>query len=549
MTATINVKRVVAVIRDSYQSLTPEVLLALGLTSVPIVLLVTFIFIYNQNLLAIDSFRLFELVRLATEGRPFVAELFAPHSYHITVPTGILFVILTRYFHLNVTLGLYVNFLFALAGFVLLLLLAKRRDILRAAPLLSVLYFSVTQDVNWLNTYIGHWLVAFFFVVLTLYLMQLEKGWAFPVSLASGLIATFSMASGFLVWPATFLIMLRDHRKSWWKVAAWVVLGVVSSLAYIYLSGSLAASSSFASPVRTVEMFLTQLGAPFTSRLYVGSYFSLFALARLIGVLGLALMAVNAVFIVRHVRDFPLAEWGGLLGFVLLGVALIALKNGTSEIWEYAAFWPWYQSQMIWFWVIVALSGYVAVSEAKPGSLLPLLNIGTMSVLLVVFVMQNASISTTSIARNFVDNPGGTPLTEDCARATVYELSDCGLPLDIMIFEASYGYGVFHGMQPHSLLADADAPIIIDVAQEWQAVALRDWILAGSSFEYVLVEEEAPFEISPDPIRIDAPQIEFPDLFWYVCTPEQCDDLADYEIEDSIELSQYVAIRKFQIRR
>lgn len=534
-------------LQQAWQQMTPAMLLSLTLTLVPLLVLVAFIFIYSHNLLDGDDLRMLPVVESVSIGEPIWRHLFVIYAGHIHVPTQLEFALLARFFNLNIKLGLWINLVVNIGIFVLLLLLTKRRDIVFAAPLLSVLFFSVTQDLQWVNAYTGHWAFTALFVVLSIWLVQLQKPVAFWFSLLTGVLATYSMGNGFLVWVAVLPAVWAYHRGHRLKLALWAVTAILSTGLYFFLLFSSPSDSAYGPPVRIVLFWLTALGSPFLSRLNAGTYLNLFWAARLIGLVGLAVFTVNAVVVWRKVKSFPLSEWLGLAVFALLSLGAIATTRSGIAQWESRAFLSWYQVLSLMFWCIVVVMGYIAFREAPSYKGLHLVNSSLLTVLLFLFVLQNARIAETGYLTDRPDNPWGQPDTEQCAEETIYRLSDCSETPDVMLFQASYGYGVFHRLESRSEIGSPDVPVIVDVAYEWQAVALRDWILADAALSDVVVEQTTDQLLSPNPVAPTAFPETLPESFWYACTPDQCNQFDDHAAIETVNISEFFLLQRLEV--
>lgn len=521
--------------------------MALCLTAIPPMILAVFIFIFSHNVLDGDNLRMLPIIQAITDGRSILPHLLEISTGHITLPTQLQFAVLTRFFGLDLKLGLWLNFGFAIAGFVLLLLLANRRDVIFVAPLLGVFYFSVTQDIVWLHTYAGCVVITATLVILTIWLMRQPSWGIFVIALITGVTATFSIGNGFLVWVAVLPLMWVYHRTNIAKLVTWLVVAFGSTVAYIGLLLAGPSDAVVGAPIRMVLFTLTTLGAPFVSRLNVGNYFDLFMAARLIAIVGIVLLLVNGAVIFRKVKEFPILLWTGFAAFGLLSVALIAYGRSGVDLWEARAFLSWYQTMSLWVWFVIVLFGYVVFRELKDElPLLHMANGGVLTVLLFLFFLQNARIDDTGYLTDIPDNPAGQPDTEQCAEETITRLSDCSETPDVMLYQASYGYAVFRRFEPQSVIGAPDIPVMIDTQYEWQALALRDWLLADADVSAVAFEQAAELPLSPQPLEVTGIPAELPDKFWYACTPDECDTMPQHQVTETVGISDHVILQRLE---
>jgi hypothetical protein len=102
-------------------------------------------------------------------------------------------------------------------------------------PVAALLFFSPAQWHTWLTGWMLHSPMLLFFTFMSFAALTVwrQRAWAFPAALAAAFAATFTVASGLLVWPLGFFAMLPDewracprYRLSLWIIAALVAIAL-----------------------------------------------------------------------------------------------------------------------------------------------------------------------------------------------------------------------------------------------------------------------------------------------------------------------------------
>ncbi len=162
------------------------------------------------------------------------------------------------------------------------------------------------------------------------------KRWCSAVSVA--LLCQYSFASGILIWPIGFvLLVLRVGHHRWQKLAGWSTIGVLSIFLYIQGIGR-AGGTGGADPIHTVDYSLTQLGAPFAVRVWeCANKVRCQPIHReplLAGSIGVALLMLTFVFIWRLkllTQTSAILAWGTWAIASALLTAIGRASLGTDQ--------------------------------------------------------------------------------------------------------------------------------------------------------------------------------------------------------------------------
>lgn len=273
-------------------------------------------------------------------GRSFsekMAALLRPNNEHRVVYARL--VVLSQYF---LTGGL--NFanlmLWGNAGLVLIFFLlyralyqqegVRRQALLGLLPVPLLLFTAQNYIMTFTAIFSLQYLAIITLVLLTLFVLTTNRPLNLGIALLLGLLSTFSMGNGLLLWPAGVGILFVQRR--WLALGGWLVAGGISS--YLYFLGypvQQGNADGFAfvmqHPLQTVAGFL----------IFAGSVFDLFPslpetyryylpfLAGLMLVVSLGLWLVRLLIRMPKKIAFFDAFLVGCLLFLLANIGLIAL--------------------------------------------------------------------------------------------------------------------------------------------------------------------------------------------------------------------------------
>jgi hypothetical protein len=137
------------------------------------------------------------------------------------------------------------------------------------------LIFNLRQSTNLLQGFQMQFFLLFLFFLLAIYLLVTSRGlrWRFALAVASGIVCTFSMANGLLVWPIGLILILwirqsqpKELRHSYLNmVYIWCLVGIVVFISYFkgYIDPNQQAKMEYfiQHPLSVLEYFLASIGS------------------------------------------------------------------------------------------------------------------------------------------------------------------------------------------------------------------------------------------------------------------------------------------------
>lgn len=305
----------------------------------------------------------------AAAGTLTAADLFQQHTSHRIFFSRALTALNTAVTGWDIRVELYAGVALAVISVLLLVDILRAQEAAAAGPALlafALLVFSLRQDNMWRAGFLNVWFFLFFFLALTLWLLyRLPVRWrALALTAGAGICATFALFPGFLVWPVLFVsTYVRGYRRPRYQLIWLVIFIVVIALYYINYDLRLSPVRPQNQDLNHVGFVLAMLGAPFVPFDTAGSAFEL---AALIGAAGLALLAVNAAWLLHRHRDWQTA--GVWVSLALFGVGTAAATAlGRNWIFDRSA--PLTDRYIVsanWLWLgLIALALVVAVRARR----------------------------------------------------------------------------------------------------------------------------------------------------------------------------------------
>jgi hypothetical protein len=216
-------------------------------------------------------------------------------------------------------------------------------------PLLSIKY-----GLGNLGTALGIW-------GLTKYRGRMAGVW---LAAGSGIVATLSNATGFVLWPAFLLGMgLLGFRRARHFVVllSAATISILPYLFFLFLSKTPSANSKFASLLRPV-LILNILGRPFANG--IGSNYGPLAMSEVAATIGLILCAVAAVLLWTGRSWRPVQSLAPLI--VLVAVGLLAACQISLFRRQIS---PWYTGVVMDFWIGLIGLAFVLWFKDRPTAL------------------------------------------------------------------------------------------------------------------------------------------------------------------------------------
>lgn len=301
----------------------------------------------------------------AADGTLTAADLFQQHTSHRIVFSRALTALNAVVTGWNVRVELYAGIALAVISVLLLVDVLRTQESAAAGPgllVFALVAFSLRQDNVWRTGFLNVWFFLFFFLALALWLLyRLPVSWrALALTAGAGIGATFALFPGFLVWPVLLVsAYMRGYRRPRYYIL-WLLVFLIVLLLY-FTSYDLRLS-----PVRLqneslshAEFVLAMLGAPFIVYDIPGTAFEQ---AMLTGAAGLALLAVNTLYLLRRWRDWQAAGMWVSLALFGIGTAAATALGRNWILDRSAPLADRYVLSANWLWLgVIALGLIVAV--------------------------------------------------------------------------------------------------------------------------------------------------------------------------------------------
>ncbi|QHV93625.1 hypothetical protein [Spirosoma endbachense] len=265
-----------------------------------------------------------------------VAALLRPNNEHRVVYARL--VVLGQYF---LTGGL--NFanlmLWGNAGLILIFYLLYRalkqqerlsqQAMVGLLPVPLLLFTAQSYIMTFTAIFSLQYLAIITLVVLTLFVLATDRPLYLWTALGLGLLSTFSMGNGLLLWPAGAVMLLIQRR--WLGLGIWVVAGAIS--AYLYFLGYPVQQGNdegfsyvIQHPLQTIAGFLIFAGSVFDVIPSIPEKYRFYLpfVAGLILLLGLSYWLLTTLFRSSKNKSFFEVFIVGCLLFLLANIALIA---------------------------------------------------------------------------------------------------------------------------------------------------------------------------------------------------------------------------------
>jgi len=298
--------------------------------TLPVVLSFFFVKTYGVNVVFWDQWEIVPLFDKFFTGHLSFADLFARHNEHRIFFPRVVMLLLGVITHYNNVAEMYFSwFLIVLASYVLFTAYIRtfgctEGTLIKFIPVVWLL-FSLRQWENLLWGFQIQFYMVILFVLLALYLLETSKslGWRFALSGVSGVIATFSLGNGLLIWPiglvqilCTYRLQTKELRRLYLKMATvWSLAGI-----FLYIVYFIGYTKPSHHPISSLGYLLACIGSPLAIELYTALGMGLLLLLLFICVGGLS---IRNKLNVQPSTPFCLS----LVLFALLSAALLVLTR------------------------------------------------------------------------------------------------------------------------------------------------------------------------------------------------------------------------------
>jgi len=307
----------------------------------PAVVCIFFILRYGVNVVYWDQWHVVPLFEKLYSGNLTFADLLAQHNEHRILFPRLVMLSLGSLTHYNTVAEMCFSwFLLCLICFVLFKIYTKSsgRSWANAAMFIPVawLVFNLRQFGNLLFGF----QIAFFMLVLSfllaVYFLQTSKGldWRFAVACLCGLVCTYSIANGFLVWPIGLLqIMLisrsKESKVSYIKSALiWLVVSAITYISYFW--------GFYYHPTDLLSFAHHPFNAAAYALAAVGSFFSINPYTAVIAgaVISALYIGIGTIIIKNSKEQAPNLPYLSLMLFTIFSVALLVLGRSGLGLWQ-----------------------------------------------------------------------------------------------------------------------------------------------------------------------------------------------------------------------
>jgi len=332
----------------------------------------SFIARYGVNVPHWDEWQASAPVVLKTvEGTLSLADLLKPHDQPRIFFTHLTTALVTLLAAWDVRVEMWVSFALAALSFGVLLAIQRRvhaASALWLAVPLALLVFAVRQRQNWLMGFQTAWFFWLFFTVLALWLLvrlPVSARSLVPIivcAIGAGYAYLSGLALAFAMLPA---LWLRGYRK---PLHYGIWLGAAALYIGLYFTNYAFIDQGFQTEI-TAQLWdyplyvLRYLGAPFVPDAPEHQ-----ALSLAFGASGVALMAVNLVYLWRKVPPINLAVPSALSLLCLANGALASIGRVKPDLLAY--FWARpttsrYVTAANLFWIALLMLGAMTVACAR----------------------------------------------------------------------------------------------------------------------------------------------------------------------------------------
>jgi hypothetical protein len=214
-----------------------------------------------------DQWSDIQIINDSYSGHLSIGQLWAQHNENRIFFPNLIVLLLGRTAHFNIVFEEYVGGLLLVVSVGLLIVAHRRRagriEWVFYCPV-AILMLSLVQYQNALWGFQMAWYLVLFSVAVTLYLLD-RPSLTWPVlaiSIASGVVASFSSLQGLLVWPIGLYLLYFRHRPRV-VLIAWIASAAVTAAVYFAdFSTKTAGSSTYAfhHPLAAVAFYFVAVG-------------------------------------------------------------------------------------------------------------------------------------------------------------------------------------------------------------------------------------------------------------------------------------------------
>ncbi len=346
------------------------------LALLPFALVLLMVYRYRVDVLFWDEWDFVPTVAKFYQGTLSFSDFWVQHNEHRPLFPELFLLVLVHMSRWNISYELAFNIALVVIVFSLIayqLRISERVlniSLFWVLPFISLLVFSLAQAENWE----WGWQLIFLFSNLAViagivFVNGSASWWKFTLALFLGIVATYSLGNGFLLWVVgVFIIsvcLYEDRRLMYSRLAIWVGTAILTMLSYLYDYYTPSYHPSpwlvFEKPGDFAAFVLVSLGMPLAPNssdclVHAESCALAAVTSGLASVVGLSLFGALLLALARKVKLQYLAPYIAMAFYALLTALLIGISRfgfglGQAVTSRYATFFL-----MFWIALVVLLS-------------------------------------------------------------------------------------------------------------------------------------------------------------------------------------------------
>ncbi|HUN23873.1 MAG TPA: hypothetical protein PK299_12155 [Anaerolineales bacterium] len=476
----------------------------------------------------------------------FIKVIFRPYIAHFGLFTNLKIASLILFAHYNHLIGIWINVLWAILSFYLLIklyLLTNQRWQTGMGIFFAIFVFSIHQDFNWLFSQFGFWQesVTLFLASLYVYYRNPKQQRNVFVAIILAVLCTFSTTNSLVVWGLLFLLAWFSNQRKPTVLLLILICGIASTY-FLWLSYQAIGSDLFTSSRANLnQLWLVLLFIPLQiggllisrSQSFIGTE-PAFWVAFIIFILSVIWLCITIFILYREKKYKTILLWGvvglyALFTSMMVGIGRVSVANKFDfhhffSTFQNRPFIAWYATPIQLYWIAIFALSLSTQSLLQENSgkfqkkFLHVTNSGFTALFIFLFVLQNVQTPNSSfVSRTAEFQISGTPLTRNCIEKFVYFLEkDClGEWYGLEKIYAVYQIAIFSELPPKPLQLPNILPsdgIVIYAKDVSDAFLLETWRLDAATQDVLVVVTNHDSETITKQIALSEHLISEPEL-------------------------------------
>lgn len=213
-------------------------LLVIGIVA-PILIYLWYLVKLGVNVPILDQWDLIPILKAYHNHDNWLSLIFKQHNEHRPMFPYLIFLALAQLTHWNVKVEMFVSMLICILNFILIWRILAQTDIKSKWILIlfSWLVFSLGQWQNILWGWQLQWYLAIFGILVSIYFLTkvVSSGWYLVPAILGGILASFSLNNGLLIWPLGLVQLWFTKRELAKKInfsMFWLFAGIIVFVTY-----------------------------------------------------------------------------------------------------------------------------------------------------------------------------------------------------------------------------------------------------------------------------------------------------------------------------